>query len=427
MSNRRNFLMAAAGGVASLRYLSAIAAPRASRDTTTTLLATGDAADEAYWGLVAQGFDLDASHVVLNGGGNNPKPRTVLDALARYQPLSESQQRPHNSALLARVDVLRARLATHLGCTAAEVAITRNTTEGLNTVALGLPLTRGDQVLISNFDHHYAGAPLRQRAARDGIELVTVELPLEPTPAAVVAAFEQKITARTRLLVASHLTDGWGFVLPVRELAALAHRHGARMLVDGALSFGLIPLSVREMECDYFATSLHKWLSAPLGTGLLYVRQERIAELWPLYGSDHAAGDIRKFEQIGTRPGAPVAAIGQALDFHEQVGPQRKLARVRHLLAIVLNALADVPRVKTFTERDGKRNAGLARVRVDGMSGRDLMNAVREYGFYTYGGFDGENDGIYIAPNLFNTPQQMRQFADAIRTIAGARAPERTS
>lgn len=423
MSSRRSFLSAAVAGVVASHPLAA-AGPRRG-DKARSAATAGAPEDEAYWGLIAQAFDLDGTHVVLNGGGNNPKPRSVLDALLRYERLAETQQRPHNAALLARMDALRLRLAGHLGCDVGEVAITRNTTEGLNTVAMGLPLNRGDRVLISAFDGHYAGAAFRQRAARDGIDLVTVDLPLEPTPGQVIGAFERHLDARTRLLVASHVTDGWGFVLPVRELAALAHRHGARMLVDGALSFGQLPLSVREMQCDFFATSLHKWLSAPLGTGLLFVRRECIAELWPLYGSEVAAGDVRKFEQIGTRPGAAMAAIGQAIDFHEQVGAERKLARTRYLLDTALNALADVPGVRTFTERDPERGSALARVCVAGLGGRDLMNAVRERGFYTFGGFGGEHDGVYIAPNLFNTPQQMQRFAAAVRAIAGAPAEVR--
>lgn len=238
MSSRRGFLMAAVGGMAVLWPLTAISSQRRSPGRSISATAIGETTDEAYCGVVAQAFDLDSSHVVLNGGGNNPKPRAVLDALVRYELLAESQQRPHNAALLGRMDLLRARLAAHLSCDTSELAITRNTTEGLNTVAMGLPLAQGDQVLNSAFDQHYAGAAFLQRAARIGIDLVTVELPLEPTTAAVVNAFEQKITARTRLLVASHVTGGWGFVLPVRELAALAHRHDACMLVDGALSFG---------------------------------------------------------------------------------------------------------------------------------------------------------------------------------------------
>lgn len=374
--------------------------------------------DEDVWTQVAQAYDLDGRHVVLNGGGNNPQPRAITEALARYDRLAASQPRPHNVALLARFDDLRARLARHLNCDAEEVAITRNTTEGLNIVAHGLPLQAGDEVLISRFDEHYAGASWLPRVTRENIRIVRVDLPLAPSVEEVIARFSAAITPRTRLLVASHLVDGWGFVLPIRELSELAHRHGAQLLADGALSFGQMPVDVRALGCDYYATSLHKWLSAPLGTGALYVRRDRIASLWPLYGNRVARDDIRKFEAIGTRSGPTVAAIGEALDFHERIGPERKLARVRHLLGVLLDALAGAPKVRVYTEPDPARRAGLARVCIDGASGRDLMLAVREHGFYTFGGFDDAPDGVYVSPNLFNTPAQLQRFAEVVRQLS---------
>lgn len=227
------------------------------------------------------------------------------------------------------------------------------------------------------------------------------------------------MTGKTRLLVASHVVDGWGFVLPIRELSKLAHENGAQLLADGALGFGQIPVDVRELGCDYYATSLHKWLNAPLGTGALYIRRDRITDLWPLYGNRKKREDIRKFEDVGTRCGPTIAAIGQALDFYQLIGPVRKAERFKYLSGLVLNALKDAPNIQTFTESDPKKRTGLARISIAGISGADLTERLRnEHAIYTWGNFPGKYDGVYCSPNVFNTAVEMSTFVDALKDIA---------
>ncbi|MEM7006081.1 MAG: aminotransferase class V-fold PLP-dependent enzyme [Pseudomonadota bacterium] len=377
------------------------------------------ARDESYWSEIARAYSLDGRYIILNGGGNNPHPTTVTDALNAFDRQASSAPRPHNYTLLNHKELIRTRLAGHFGCAPDELALTRNTTEGLNVVLWGLDLQPGDEILTSQYDDRYAGAILEQRAARHGIVLKTVELPVSPSADEVVSLFQAMISDRTKLIVASHLTDGWGFVLPVKGLSELAHQNGARMLADGALTFGHIPINVRELGCDYYATSLRKHLTAPLGTGALYVREELIDELWPLYGVRAESTDIRKFEQIGTRSGPTIAAISQALDFYETVGPENKAARMRYLTEIVSTELDAVSGVRFISERDPALRTGLARIAINDISGRDLTRKLREdYRIYTYGNWPGRDDGVYISPNLFNTPQQMRSFVGAIRQLA---------
>lgn len=378
------------------------------------------ARDEAFWITVARAFATDGRYVVLNGGGNNPLPRDVVESLTRYEALAAAQPRPNNGQLLARSEQHRARLARHLGCAPDEVAITRNTTEGLNIVANGIELKAGDEVVYTSFDAHYGAKPLKLQAARRGITLREVALPIPPADDDVVTRIGAACTARTRLILASHIADGWGFVLPIARISAEAHRRGIAVLADGALSFGHILVDVRQLGCDYFVSSLHKWLSAPLGTGVLYVARVRIASLWPLYGAEEPrSADIRKFEEIGTRSGAPIAAIGQALDFHESVGPGRKAARLRYLGRYVLDRLADEPRVRCITDADPTRRGSLMRIVVDGLKGEALATALREkHGIWTFGNLGDEWDGIYISPNLFNLPQHLDRFVEAMRAIA---------
>ncbi len=377
------------------------------------------ARDEAFWMSVARAYRLDGQWIILNGGGNNPHPTSVVEALARYDALTSSAPRPHNYTLWARINNHRERLASLMNCAPEEVAITRNTTEGLNIVGWGLSLNDGDEVLMSDAEDQYAGKIFEQRARRHGVVVRRVELPVAPTARQTEKLFEEAMTPKTKLLVASHVADGWGYVLPIRELSDLAHDRGAQLLVDGALSFGQVPVSMRELGCDYFATSLHKWLNAPLGTGALYVRRDRLEALWPLYGTRREATDIRKFEDIGTRSGPTIAAIGQALDFFEQLGPQRKGARLRYLLSLVIDSLDRVDRVKVITEPDPRKRTGLARIVVDGVSGADLTKTLREeFDIYTWGNWPGPNDGVYISPNVFNSNDHMMAFSNAIKKIA---------
>lgn len=377
------------------------------------------ARDELFWMSVARAYRLDGRWIILNGGGNNPHPTAVVEALSRYNAMSSSAPRPHMYRLWARIDNHRERLAALMDCAPEEMAITRNTTEGLNIVGWGLSLNEGDEVIMSNVDDRYAKKIFEQRAKRHGVVVRSVELPVAPTARQTVRLFEEAMTPRTKLIVASHIADGWGYVLPIRELSDLAHDRGAQVLTDGALSFGHVPVSMKELGCDYYATSLHKWLNAPLGTGALYVRRDRLESLWPLYGTRREADDIRKFEDIGTRSGPTIAAIGQALDFYEQLGPERKAARVRYLLSLVMDNLERVSGVRVITEPDVRKRTGLARIAVEGMSGRDLTTTLREeFDIYTYGNFPGPNDGVYISPNVFNSSDHMTAFSNAIRQIA---------
>ncbi len=401
--------------------LVAAGATAISQPTRSFEVTTGDPSDADFWSNIAHEYELDGRYTVLNGGGNNPIPRSVVAAQTRYLRLAASQPRPFNYQLLAYQERHRTRLSKLFGCDIEELALTRNTTEGLNTVAQGLTWKPGDEVLISSFEDAYALRAFQPIAERFGITLTRAEIPLAPSREQVLSAFSEKMSSRTRLLVASHIVDAWGFVLPVRELAELAHDQGAQLLVDGALSFGHIPVDMRSIGCDYYATSLHKWLNAPLGTGALFVRKDRISELWPLYGVRNDRDDVRKYESIGTRDGAAVAAIGQAIDFYEHIGPKRKAARLRWLLEFLISELKGARGIEVITEVDEDRRAGLARIVVEGWSGTDLTRALREqFGFYVFGNFPGPKDGVYVSPNVFNDRADLARFREALITLSKA-------
>ena len=418
MLSRRS-MMAGASIASAALAANAVSIATAAAQSVRGRRAEDIAKDESFWMSIARAYQLDGQYTILNGGGNNPHPTTVVEALARYQELSSSAPRPHNYIFQNRIDNHRERIAKLMDCTPNEVAITRNTTEGLNIVGWGLNLSEGDEIILSNVEYSYGLKIFEQRAKRHGVVLRKVDLPVMPTARQTVRLFEEAFTPKTKLIVASHLADGWGYVLPIRELSELAHDRGAQLVADGALSFGQVPVSMAELGCDYFATSLHKWLNAPLGTGALYVREDRVENLWPLYGTRREANDIRKFEDIGTRSGSTIAAIGQALDFYEQLGPERKAARVRYLLSIAMDRLKGVEGVRIYTEPDPKKRTGLGRFMIDGVTGRELTTTLREeFDIFTWGNWPGEHDGVYISPNVFNSSGHMEMFAEAIKTIA---------
>ncbi len=378
------------------------------------------ARDEAYWSLVAQGFVTDGRHIILNGGGQNPPPSEVLDALVRYDTFAAAQPRPNNIELIGRREHHRRRLARLLGCESEELALTRNTTEGLNIVVNGFEMEPGDEILSTNFEKLYAAVPARLRALRQGIVAREIPIPSPTNDDEIVERIVEAINPRTRLIVASHVADAWGFVLPIARISEEAHARGIAVLADGALSFGHLDFDVRRLGCDFFASSLHKWLSAPLGTGILYVRRDRISSLWPLYGArEPQSADIRKFEEIGTRSGPTIAAIGQAIDFHERIGPANKAARLRYLGQYILDRLRDVPGVECITDADPSRRGSLMRIRVRDHTGRQVEAALRDrYGIWTFGGLENEGGGIYISPNLFNLPNDLDRFVEAMVEIA---------
>jgi len=243
------------------------------------------ARDEDYWAEVARAFTIDRSAINLNNGAVSPAPRIVQESLSRHLAVANST--PTANALWKVApplrEVVRQRLAAHWGVDAEEIAITRSASEGLQICQMGIDLARGDEVLATTQDYPRMITTFQQRERREGIVLRQLKLPVPAEdPARIVALYESSITPRTRLILCTHMMNLTGRITPVREIVAMARRRGIPVIVDGAHSFAHIDFKLSDLDCDYFATSLHKWLFAPLGTGLLYVRRSKIRGLWPL-------------------------------------------------------------------------------------------------------------------------------------------------
>ncbi|MEX1055658.1 MAG: aminotransferase class V-fold PLP-dependent enzyme, partial [Rhodothermales bacterium] len=280
------------------------------------------ATDESYWTEIQKAFTVDRSLINLNNGGVSPAPLYVQEAMKRH--LEYSQDAPAYTMwriLEPQREGVRQRLARAFACDAEEIALTRNASEGLQICQMGFDLKPGDEVLTTTQDYPRMITTFQQRERREGIRLVQFAIPIPAEdPDEVVRRFEDHITPRTRLILVSHVVNITGQILPVKGVVQMARKRGIPVIADGAHSFAHFDFDHGDLDCDFYATSLHKWLFAPHGTGLLFVRREKIADLWPLTAAPDTMDDnIRKYEEIGTHPAANYLAVAEALTFHEGI------------------------------------------------------------------------------------------------------------
>jgi len=392
----------------------AAAAPFVLRDVMASPADT-----EAYWSTIRRAFDLDPSVVYLNSAGLSPTPTTVFDAMLRDTRYSNTAPVQHLWRVLEpRVEGVRRDLAAEFGCDPEEIAITRNASEAMEILISGIPLRSGDEVIVTAQNYDRMLTTWDQRARRDGIVVHTLSLSLPTSDDSVLGAIRSAITPRTRVIELPHLTNWTGQPLPIREVIALARPLGIEVLVDGAQTFAHTPVSRDALDCDYYATSLHKWLLAPLGTGFLYVRRAKIRELWPLMAAPaERENDIRKFEEIGTHPAAPHNGITAALLFHRAIGGPRKLARLRFLRDRWARALmAEDARVTVRTPLDDPRTGAIALVDIEGLDTVKLADWLwsRHHIVISAIAFGGVT-GVRVTPNVFTTPAEIDRFTDAVR------------
>jgi isopenicillin-N epimerase len=378
--------------------------------------------DEAYWREVRRAFVLDPALVNLNNGNSSPCPQVVHDALKRHLDSSNLLPVHYRGLLEQTFDAVRRQLAGEFGCTPQELAITRNATESLHIAQCGVELRPGDEVVTTDQDYTRMLWAWDQRARRDAIVVRRVQFPVPSEPADLVERFERAITPRTRVFHFCHVTNGTGQLFPVRELSRLARSRGIVTIVDGAQAVAHVPVNLRELECDFYGTSLHKWLMAPHGTGFLYVRQDRIEPTWPLQPAlQSVGGDIRKFEEIGTQAAAARAAIPDALAFHQAIGAARKTARLRFLSQRWMTALGAERRIRVLSSVD--QSPALGAFTVDGMPAPALVQRLFErdriiVSAVVNQGLPGpviDFSAVRVTPNVYTTPEEIDAFVAAVR------------
>jgi isopenicillin-N epimerase len=430
--NRREFMAMASqpmGAVATLAFLN-------PRKATAIAEAAGQhpgtpeevAADESFWTEIQRAFVVDRSIINLNNGGVSPSPAAVQEVQRRYQEYSNAAPAYTMWQVLEpQRETVREKVARFFGCDPAEIALTRNTSEGLEACQFGFDLKPGDEVLTSNQDYPRMITTFKQRERREGIVLKQISLPTPAEdPAQVVRLFAAAITEKTRLILASHMIFLTGQVLPVRELVAMGRRRNLPVLVDGAHSFAHLAFTQPDLDCDYFATSLHKWLFAPHGTGMLFVRRDKIRGLWPLMAAPPEMDeDIRKFEEIGTHPAAPYLATAEALSFTVGIGPQRKEARLRYLRDRWATRVVRTKGVRLHTSLKPGLSCGLALVEVEGVDSGALADYLwNRHRIIVAAIKHNEFQGIRVAPSVYTAPGDIDRFSEVLEAVATKGLPK---
>src|SRR5436189_894724 len=427
MPTRRSFL-SLAGKSLGLAVLSSATVGsllrnvQAATNTVAHLSPEEAATDEDYWANIQKSFSVTSGIINLNNGGVSPSPRIVTEALVRY--IWEQKDAPAYTMwqiLEPQSETIRSGLAELFGCDREEIAITRNASESLEILLMGMDLKSGDEILTTTQDYPRMLTTMRQREKREGIKLKLIQIPI---PARnldeISSAFEKGITDRTRVILIAHMINITGQITPVKAVCDMARAKGIETIVDGAHSFAQFYFKQGDLGSDYFGTSLHKWLYAPKGTGMLYVKRDKIDKLWPLMAAESKqASDIRKFEEIGTHSAAPKLAIGEALLFHNGIGSKRKEARLRYLSRYWMNRLKDVPKIRFNTSFDANQSCAIGNVHIEGTD----PNAVTKYLFdkhhiFTVPIVHDEFQGIRITPNVYTTLGELDRFCEQMELIA---------
>jgi isopenicillin-N epimerase len=386
------------------------------------------AMDEDFWFDIQQAFTVTRGIINLNNGGVSPSPRIVTEALIRFIWEQEDATAYTMWQILEpQCETIRTGLAELFGCDREEIAITRNASESLEILLMGMDLKSGDEILTTTQDYPRMLTTLRQRERREGLVLKMIKIPIPPKNLGeITQAFEKAVTSKTRVILISHVVNITGQITPVKEVCEMARPKGIEVIVDGAHSFAHFDFKQSDLGCDYFGTSLHKWLYAPKGTGLLYVKRDKIEKIWPLMAAELKQGnDIRKFEEVGTHSAAPRLAIGEALLFHNGIGSKRKEARLRYLSRYWMNKLKNVPNIRFNTSFDSAQSCGIANVEVvgadPGQIGSYLMNRHK---IFTTPIIHEEFRGIRITPNVYTTLGELDRFCDVMEQIAKKGLPK---
>jgi isopenicillin-N epimerase len=380
------------------------------------------AADESYWREIQQAFTLDRTIINLNNGGCCPSPRIVHDALKRYLDISNQAPVYHMWQILEpNIETVRRRLAAEFGCDPEELAITRNASEALQIAQLGIELKPGDEVVTTNQDYGRMLDTWEQRVRRDGIALKKISFPVPPRSLdelgdRVIGAF----SPATRVVHFCHITNLTGQIFPVRRICDEARRRGIKTVVDGAHAFAHFPFKATDLGCDFYGTSLHKWLLAPIGTGFLYVRRENIQSLWPLTPAGAAKeNDIRKFEEIGTHPAANHNAIAEAMSFHDGIGIARKAARLRYLRDRWAMRLAQHPKIRLHTNLEPAFSCAIGTVQItDVPTAKVVARLWERWRIIATPIVHPEYEGARVTPNVYTTIEEVDTFAAAMEEIA---------
>ena len=423
-SSRRRFLRDAIGGAAAVALLPGTAHAHADVEDLAGALHRLDPADEEYWHFVKRQFPVREDLILMNAGNLCPSPFPVIDAVTRLTRDIDADASFQNRAKFGALrEHAREGLARYLGADPDEVAITRNTSEGNNTVINGLTLGPGDDVVIWDQNHPTCNVAWDVRATRLGFTVTRVSTPVSPSGVdELLTAFREALTDRTRVLAFSHVSNVSGVALPARELCHLARERGIFTLVDGAQVFGALRLDLHDLGCDCYTGSAHKWFVGPKEAGILYVHRERFADLW---ANDVGVGweaalehGAAKFENLGQRDDACVAAMGTAVAFHESIGPERIEARVRALAAALKEGIGHrIANAYFHTPTAPELSAGVVVFLVPSRDSAALYDELYHEHGIAGASMGGDFLGVRLCPHIYNTMEDVERVVETISRI----------
>lgn len=423
MSTRKDFIRTIGAGAAAISFGSFFNPIKASEIGSELRSMSGSpldiAGNEEFWFRVQQAFTVDRSLINLNNGGVSPSPEFVQEAMKTH--LDFSNQAPVYNMwriLEPRREGVRQRLARMFEVDSEEIALTRNASESLQTCQLGIDLKAGDEVLTTDQDYGRMINTFKQRERREGIVLKQFSIPIPAeNDDEIVELFRSNITPNTKMILMCHIINITGQILPVKKVVQMAREYDIPVVVDGAHAFAHFSFKHADLDCDYYTTSLHKWLFAPHGTGMLYVRKEKIKDLWPLMAAAESQDeDIRKFEEIGTHPAANYLAIGEAITFHEGIGDERKEARLKYLNDVWIDEIIEDNRVSLHTSRNPKFACGIATVEIKGIEPGELASRMwQKHRIIVTPINHPQFKGVRVTPNVYTTLEEIGRFTDAMK------------
>jgi isopenicillin-N epimerase len=425
--SRRKFFARTTAAFASVASVKA-----AFADTITQLSSPKPAwrTDEGYWAKMRERFMLEDGLAYLNNGTVGPTPVPVYENLVSYWRMMAENPNENSAILQGRMELIREKAARFLGASPDEIAIVRNATEGNNLVAQGVDLKPGDEVLIGYLEHDSVRQPWQLKAKRHGIVIKEVPIHTPPkSPEEILNAFEAAITPRTRAIATTQCDTVTGTYAPIKEIAALARSKGLFCFADGAQVIGMIPVNVHDLGVDTFATTSHKWLCAPAGTGLLYVRRDVQDRIWPNIVSEYwwTLKDARKYEHVSRRPWPVVAALEDAIDFQNAIGRPRIEERIRALSSYFRSQAATIPHVQVYTSNDPRLSGAMTSLGMDNVAPVKLREYLRQrFDVYTaersagikYPADPHGVEGIRVSTHYYNTFEQVDRVLEGLRELS---------
>lgn len=424
--NRRSFIkrLTATLGTFSLASLPRKADAVALEDVWQQLKSLPEDAsisNEKLWREVKRAYSVSSNLLYLNSAGLCPQPKVVQQVVEDYNRITNKAPTFFmNRVLISDIKAVKIKLADFAGCGVDEIALQSNTIMAMYHIVFGLNLKSGDEIILTKQDYSSVKVAYEQLAQREGVKLVWLDLDLTSSDEnAIVQQFAQAITPRTKLMNITHMINWTGLILPVKKICDIARKKNVLTLVDGAQTFAHLDFKIPDLGCDFFATSLHKWLCAPFGTGMLYVRKNKAAQVYPLYGAPDPTGqDVTKFEHVGTIMKSAQLGISKAVEFHEQIGSELKEKRLRYLKNYWVKQLRELPGIQINTPDGANQSCGIAHFSHDKISSKKVaFQLLNTYRIHVLKVDLKQVQGVRVSPNVFTTTHDLDRLVNAMQKI----------